>query len=172
MKNGISDLDALWNSVPATDRVFEPQQVAHLPEAVQRYLTHAIAPGTPLASAVRLRMHGLIKIGRPRKFKAEQVIVRGRGMIWRARLRMYGLSVQGYDRFVDGEGRMRWKMLRLISLVRADGSDVTRSAAGRVAAETVWLPSLLCDDSVWWRDGADGAAHARFAVDGDRKSVV
>jgi hypothetical protein len=87
-------------------------------------------------------------------------------MIWRARLRMYGLSVHGYDHFVDGEGRMRWKMLRLISLVRADGSDVTRSAAGRVAAETVWLPSLLCDDSVWWRDGADGAAHARFAVDG------
>lgn len=166
MKNGISDLDALWNSVTPTERVFDPQQVAHLPEAVQRYLTHAIAPGTPLASAVRLRMHGLIKVGRFRKFKAEQVIVRGRGMIWRARFRMHGLSVHGYDRFVDGEGEMRWKMLRVIPLVRGAGSDVARSAAGRLAAESIWLPSLLCDETVWWRDGEAGAAHARFAVDG------
>lgn len=166
MRNGSFDLEALWNSVHPAERVFEPAQVAHLPDAVQRYLTHAIAPGTPLASAVRLRMHGQISIGRFRKFKAEQVIVRDRGMIWRARLRMHGLSVRGYDRFLDGEGAMRWKMMRVIPLVRAAGSDVTRSAAGRFAAESIWLPSLLCSDSVWWQNGESGVAHARFALAG------
>lgn len=166
MKNSISDLDALWNSVTPVERVFEPGQVAHLPDAVQTYLTHAIAPGTLLASAVRLRMHGVIKLGRYRKFKAEQVIVRGRSMIWRAKLRIHGLSVRGYDRFVDGAGEMRWKMMRVIPLVHATGVDVTRSASGRVAAESIWLPSFLCDASVWWRAGEAGVAHARFAVDG------
>ena len=41
-------------------------------------------PGRPLASAVRLRMHWVDKLKHWRKFRAEQVIVRGRGMIWRA----------------------------------------------------------------------------------------
>jgi hypothetical protein len=56
-----SSLDELWESPPPAQRMFEPDQLAGHPDAAQRYLEHAIAPGTPLASAVRLRMHGEMK---------------------------------------------------------------------------------------------------------------
>ena len=166
MKDGKADFDELWDSAPRGDRMFEPDDFSQLPEAVQRYFSHSIAPGTRLASAVRLRMHGSIKLKRWRRFKAEQVIVRDRGMIWRARLRMHGMPIQGQDRFVDGEGAMHWQLFGVIPLLRASGLDVTRSAAGRVAAESIWLPSVFCDERTWWRANGGDVAQARFAVDG------
>ncbi|MGE5169875.1 MAG: DUF6920 family protein [Rudaea sp.] len=164
MKNVHSDLEALWDSAPASTRVFDPRQVADRPALVQRYLLRAIAPGTLLASAVRLRMHGAIKVKRWRPFRAEQVIVAGRGSIWRARVKVGGTAIRGFDRFVDGEGAMRWKLCGTFPVARASGADVSRSAAGRFAAESVWLPSLLCDDRVAWRVDAAGLAHAQLPI--------
>jgi hypothetical protein len=166
MHNDKSDLDALWDSAPPPDRVFDPADFVRLPESAQRYLAHSIAPGTPLASAVRLRMHGAIRLSQWRAFKAEQVIVRDRGMIWQAHVRMRGVSIRGDDRFLDGKGGMRWNLFGRIPMIRASGRDITRSAAGRVAAESVWLPSLLCDDHVTWRDGNGAVAHAGVVIDG------
>ncbi|MFO8010176.1 MAG: DUF6544 family protein, partial [Dehalococcoidia bacterium] len=155
-------LDKLWQSAPAGERNFRPDDVTHLPEAVKLYLEHAIAPGTELSSAVWLRMHGEIKLKRWVLFKAEQVINRGRGMVWSASVRMYGIPVRGFDRLVDGEGEMRWKLLGLIPIIRASGPDITRSVAGRVAAELIWLPSMLCDREVEWE--AEDASHARALI--------
>jgi len=166
MKKRSAELECLWKSVSPGAQTFDPDAFPDVPESVRAYLTHAIAAGAPLASAVRLWMHGMIKLGRWRKFKAQQVIVRQRGMIWHARLRIGGLSVRGEDRFLDGEGAMRWNLAGIIPLMRASGPDITRSAAGRAAAESIWLPSSLCSDDVWWRAGEGNAVHARFAVDG------
>lgn len=43
-------LNELWESVPPGERVFQPAQLAALPDAARRYLERAIAPGTKLAS--------------------------------------------------------------------------------------------------------------------------
>ncbi|MEO9163802.1 MAG: DUF6544 family protein [Casimicrobiaceae bacterium] len=166
MKNHRSDLDALWNSAPRANETFDHAAATCLPMPVQRYLAHAIAPGTPLAYAVRLRMHGAIRLKRWRPFKAEQVIVRDRGMIWRANVKMSGMTIRGFDRFLDGAGAMRWKLCGLLPIIHASGPDITRSAAGRFAAETIWLPSLLCGRDVSWSADDPAVAHARFAVAG------
>ena len=60
MKN--KGIEALWGSVQPIEDVFVANKIAGLPEAAQRYFEHAIAPDTLLASAVRLRMHGEIKL--------------------------------------------------------------------------------------------------------------
>ena len=67
-------LDALWDSATPTELVFNPDKLAHLPESAKQYLEHAIAPGTKIASAVRLKMHGEIKLKQWISFTAEQVI--------------------------------------------------------------------------------------------------
>ncbi|MDY6782263.1 MAG: DUF6544 family protein [Cyanobacteriota bacterium] len=145
-------LDELWNSAPSGDRVFRPEDFANLPSGARRYLERAIAPGTKLASAVRLRMHGEIDIKGWRPFKAEQVIYWDRGIIWRAATRVNGLPIWGSDRLVDGEGAMRWKLLGLFPIVTAAGSDVTRSTVGRMQGEAVWLPSTFCRREVSWTE--------------------
>jgi hypothetical protein len=148
-------------------RAFGPGRFASLPEASRRYLEHAIAPGTPLASAVRLRMHGEIKLRRWLPFTAEQVIHWGRGMIWKAAVRMKGMTIRGFDRLVDGEGVMRWKRLGIIPVMVASGPDITRSAAGRLMAESAWLPSALCGDDVSWTAVDSLHPHARLTVQGE-----
>ena len=66
--------DELWNSAPSYERAFEPARLSELPEPARKYLEHAITPGTRFASAVRLQMHGEIKLKGWSSFSAEQVI--------------------------------------------------------------------------------------------------
>lgn len=160
-------LDSLWLSAPAGAHVFEPGRVSGFPEGARRYLEHAIAPGTVLASAVRLRMHGEIKLKRWLPFKAEQVIHTDRGMIWKATVRMQGMPIRGSDRLIDGEAAMRWKLLGIIPVMTASGPDITKSAAGRLAAESAWLPTILCHQHVTWTALDPSHPHARFAVQGE-----
>jgi hypothetical protein len=156
-------MDLLWRQAGASTApaaVFDARTVAGLPVPVQRYLTHAIAPGTPLARAVRLRMHGEIKLGGTwRAFTGEEVIVGNRGMIWAASVPYCGVSIRGADRYVDGEGSMQWKLAGVVPVMTASGPDVSRSAAGRLLGELVWLPSTLIDRPWIALDGSHLRAH-------------
>ncbi len=162
MSNPPISLDALWQSAIPTHQVFQPEQLQGLPEPAQRYLNHAIAPGTPLAAAVRLRMHGEIKLKQWRPFQAEQVICWPQGMIWQAKTWMNGLPISGWDRVVDGTGAMQWKLLGLLPVMRAAGQDVTRSAMGRLHGECIWLPSVLCGAT--WSASDDTHANAQLTL--------
>ena len=158
---------ALWRMAPSAAETFDAARIRELPEPAQRYLRHAIAPGTPLASAVQLRMHGEIKLKKWLPFEAEQVISWPDGFIWSATVRQNLVTIRGFDRLVNGAGEMRWKLFGLIPVLSASGSDVTRSAAGRVVAETVWLPSACCRDDVVWVPADASTARCRYAVVGE-----
>jgi Family of unknown function (DUF6544) len=80
---------------------FHPAATVGLPEPVRRWLAHAIAPGTPLRSAVELRMHGQIRPGAWRPFTAVQRLTPGDGFVWAATARLFGLPVTGFDRFTQ-----------------------------------------------------------------------
>ncbi|MBE9070724.1 hypothetical protein IQ260_29210 [Leptolyngbya cf. ectocarpi LEGE 11479] len=136
-------VNKLWHSVSLSETVFHHDQIVDLPEPVGRYLKHAISAATPLASAVRLRMHGEIKLKQWQPFQAEQVIYPQRGMIWQAITRVNRLPVRGWDRLIYGKGAMQWKLLGLFPVMTAAGGDVTRSAIGRMHGECMWLPSML-----------------------------
>ena len=169
-------LNTLWNSATSGDRVFHSDDCTHLPEAARRYLNHAIAPVTKLASAVRLKMHGEIKLKSWIPFKAEQVICWEHGLIWSATAWMNRfLPIVGSDRIIDGTGAMQWKLLGLFPVMTASGSDITRSAIGRLQSESVCLPSVFCGDRVSWSSTdsshPDSSLHSGFVVQGERAEV-
>ncbi|MEO1396584.1 MAG: DUF6544 family protein [Cyanobacteria bacterium J06634_5] len=146
-----ASLNTLWQSAPTTtESVFQPVQTVTMPKAAQRYFAHAIAPNTQLATAVRLKMQGEIKLKGWHSFRAEQVICAHRGMLWQATVWMKGLPIFGWDRLIEGDGAMQWKLLGLLPLAKARGSDITRSAVGRMQGEYAWLPSALLDQAVKW----------------------
>lgn len=157
----------LWDSASSGELAFRPAELSRLPKAVRCYLEHAIAPGTRLARAVRLRMHGEIKLQRWLPFTAEQAIVWNCGFIWSATVHMFGIPIRGSDRLLDGEGTMRWRLFGIIPVMTASGPDITRSAAGRVAGEAVWLPSMLCGDDVSWTVPGSSHLHAMFTAHGE-----
>jgi hypothetical protein len=140
---------------------FDPASVADLPEPARRWLTHAIEPGTLLFDAVEIQMHGEIRLGRWRPFTATEALVPDAGFVWAAHTRLAGLPVRGFDSYAMGEGTMRWRALGWIPVQTAEGYDVTRSAADRLAAESVLVPTTLLSAS--WRPGedADSATYLR-----------
>jgi hypothetical protein len=164
-------LEDLWNSAPPAQERMNPAQLSGLPEGARRYLRHAVAGGTPLASAVRLRMHGQIKLKGWYGFSAEQVIRWDRGMIWCATVRRYGMSIRGGDSFVDGHGTMRWKLFGIIPIINASGPHITRSTAGRVNIESIWLPSVLCGNHVLWTASDLSHVHAGFTAHGENAEI-
>ncbi|HEY7103335.1 MAG TPA: DUF6544 family protein [Mycobacteriales bacterium] len=162
-----------WESlIPdhAPDQVFVPEMVSTLPETAQRLLRHAIEPGVPLWRSVDLQMHGEIRLGGWRRFTARQVLTPGVGFIWAATARVFGLPVSGYDRYSAGTGEMRWRLASVLPVVTASGRDVTRSAAGRLAAEAIFVPTTF--DRATWADGATPDIARRTSRVGDNEDVV
>ena len=148
----------------AITALFSDDELNGLPEPVQRHLRFAIAAGTPLATAVRLRMRGHIKLGAWLPFRADQLLAPHRGTLWTARIA--GL-INGSDRYAAGSGGMDWKLAGLIRLMHADGPDVSRSSAERAAGEAIWIPTaLLPRFGVRWTAHDEYTITARFDVDG------
>jgi hypothetical protein len=146
-----------WKQLAAESAVtgrFDPDALFGQPEALQRWLRHAVAPGAVLGGAVHLTMHGQLRLrGTWRDFAADQLIVPDRGYVWAATTSFGGLPCSGFDSYVDGVGQMRWKLLGAVPVVTATGDDVSRSAAGRLAVECVVAPTGFA--SADWTTTAD-----------------
>jgi hypothetical protein len=135
---------------------FDPAAIADLPEPARRWLTRAIEPGTPLVDAVEIQLHGEIKLGRWRAFTTTQALVPDSGFVWAARTRLAGLPVRGFDSLSGAGGVQRWRMLGIVPVQSGHGDDVTRSAADRLVAESVLLPTSLVQAR--WRAEDDDRA--------------
>lgn len=155
-----------------TDASFQPERFTDIPTPAQRYLAHAIAPNTPLATAVWLKMHGEIRLKNWQPFQAEQVICQRQGMIWQATVWMNGLPILGWDRLVNENGAMRWKLLGLFPVVTAEGRNITRSAVGRLHGESMWLPSLFCNQDVAWTAPDASHIHIKLGQLGETTDLV
>ncbi len=147
---------------PAADAGFTVGELDGLPEPAKRHLAVAIRPGTPLSRSSAMRMRGRIKVGRWLPFHAREVLSPHRGFVWSARA---AWLLSGADRLTDDGGAMEWKLAGVIPVVRANGPDVTRSAAGRAGAEAVWLPTaLLPRFGVKWSSRDEHHIAASFLV--------
>lgn len=145
------DLDALFGRAEhappqappsAAPAVFWPCDLRdRVPPAVLRWFAQSLLPGAPLAPAVRLRMRGSLRLGRAwLPFRADEVLAPRQGFRWSATV---AGVIRGTDRGGAGPGRMRWTLAQLVTLVDADGPDISRSAAGRAGAEAIWAPAAV-----------------------------
>jgi len=115
-----------------------------LPEPAQRFLTAAVPDGAPLHNAVELEMQGRIKLGPWLRFTARQLLVAGAGFVWAPTVGPRLLRIVGADTLGPDGGRLDFRLYGRIPVAVGTGADVDRSAAGRLAAETVaWLPQAL-----------------------------
>lgn len=157
----ISDWERRLGRSPAPG-TFDGEEIAGLPEPVQRHLTAAIRSGIALTTAVGLKMHGRIKVGRWLPFRARQVLSPHEGFLWTARAA--GL-IAGFDRYLNGVGAMHWKAAGLITVAHGEGPDVSRSAAGRGGVEAVWVPTaLLPRFGVTWSAADHAHITARYTL--------
>ena len=165
-------IERIWRALAeagspeAEHQHFHPQMVESLPAPARRYLLHAIEPGTPLATSVRLDISGSIRLSRdadPLPMDSEEILAPPRGYIWRARVRQGPVTIRGFDAYAEGEAEMRWWLAGFLPVVRAKGDDLARSAIGRLLGEAVFLPAILLPArGAIWAPVNDSTARVRL----------
>lgn len=142
-------VDEIWRTLEEAGKPGEPfdeEMVAGLPDPARRYFLHAIKPGTPLASTLHWRYSAFMKPGKGMPWMAltaDQIIVKERGFVWKARAWKGPLVLTVSDRYLDGAGRMRISLFGLVPIINATGPDLSKSAMGRLLVESVEIPSSL-----------------------------
>ena len=141
------DRKAAWEHLATpvgTVERFEPQTIVDLPEPARRFIEHSVRSGTELNPVVTIDMVGEIKLKRWMPFRARQVLRVGEGFVWEAKTGRPPIVFSGGDTLWRGSGSLDFRLWGVIPVARAAGSDIDRSAAGRLAAETVaWAPQGL-----------------------------
>jgi hypothetical protein len=141
--------------------------VADLPEPARRYLTWAIAPGTPLLTVAQFDMTGQFSMGTREApasmaMVARQTLAAPEGFVWAMSARRGTMLLSGSD----AAGWTRFRVMGLIPVARLGGTaDHARAAFGRHVAEAVfWTPAaLLPGPGIVWV-GTDDPDRARVLV--------
>jgi hypothetical protein len=150
-----TNLWADWRALttgPDDPPTFDLEMLSGVPTLARRWLSHSIALGTPLRQAAVFAQHGQIKVGSWRDFEADWALAPLDGFIWAARTHLGPLSVAGFDRYTGGIGEMRWRLAGVAPFIGARGPDVSRSAAGRLAAEFCFVPAVALSSAVQWEE--------------------
>ncbi|SEW40484.1 hypothetical protein SAMN04488515_2713 [Cognatiyoonia koreensis] len=168
-RNGMADAETAWADIASrqtetADR-YTPEMVRDLPEVAQRYLNHAIAPGTPLLRKAELEMAGEFLLGEPGAQKtfamlARQVLAPPHEFVWIARMSSGPVRISGSDGLHHRHGWTRFWMLHSLPLVQlAATADLDRAAAARPAIEAIWAPATMlpANGASWVQTGPDTA---------------
>ncbi len=150
---GLDPAVAAWwraQSAGPDHGALDRRPLADLPGPARRWLEHAITAGARRPSAAWFAQRGAIRLGRRWRRFAAAWLLTSEGFVWAARTRVGPVPVRGFDRFTDAAGSMRWRLFGRAPLIHADGADVTRSAAGRLAGELVFSPAALLAEDVRW----------------------
>jgi hypothetical protein len=143
-----------------------------LDEPVRRYFEHALHGDAERARGVRLEMKGRIRAGAWLPFNAQQESD-GRSFTWRARVGVGRLALLTVvDGFAAGAGATEGRLFGRRRVLRSEGTDTSRSAAGRAALEAVFAPmSLLPDRGVSWRAEDEALVVASLDVPPERPEL-
>ncbi len=160
---------------PTEPARFDPSLIADLPEPARRFLTFAIAPGTPLRTVARISMRGRFSMGSAQApnymaLAAEQVLAAPTGFVWKARAAKGAMHLSGSD----AGGWTRFWLMGLLPVARLGGNpDHARSAFGRHVAEAAfWSPAaLLPGESVSWSPVDARTARVTFRHGGLEQAV-
>jgi RimJ/RimL family protein N-acetyltransferase len=142
-------------------------------EPVRRYLAHALGDERRAPAGLLLTSRGRIRSGAWLWFTAQQDCC-GHAFEWRARAgsrRVKPLHV--VDRYRDGAGSTDVSLFGRVPLTHAHDENTTRAAAGRAAAESIWMPgTLLPGAGASWRAESDDLIVARFDVAPERDTEL
>jgi len=150
-----------------SEKTFSYEQLAGLPEPVQRYFKHVLKDGQPFISYIRLTHDGQFKTGQDKNWvniKGEQYFTAEKpGFIWKGTTSMFTAR----DMYIAEKGRLLVSLLSLINVVDGQGENFNEGELQRWLAECVWFPtSLLASERIGWSAIDSQAAKLTFNYKG------
>ena len=164
--------DELAKHPAAPSGVLTGEELAGLPEPVQRYFRASGFLGRP--RVVNLRLHwARMRLKRSRDadwmaLECEQfnsVPQPARIVLMRAKLAGF-VPFEGRDKYQDGHGNMRVRLGRVLTVADAKGPPMDASGLVTVLAEALLAPSHALQPYTTWEPVDASSARARFTFGG------
>ncbi|MBS1773163.1 MAG: hypothetical protein JST82_09890 [Bacteroidetes bacterium] len=151
--------------------------IQHLPLSVQKWQINSGVIGKELTRTVHLKQQGYMRTSLDGKWmhtKAEQWFnVSKPAFVWAAKVNMNSmLFFTGCDKFENGKGDMRIKILALIPVVHGTGKETDQGTMLRYLGEICWFPSAALSAYLHWEPINDYSAKATMTYNGMSVSAV
>jgi hypothetical protein len=166
-----TDAKALLEQMPSNgNELITQQDLAHLPEAVQRYLQVAGVVGQPRVHNMRVVFEGKMR-GRKQDWfpfhsvQYNQFDVPQRYFFMRGK--MYGIDVPGYHRFTQGKASMDIRLFGLFKLVYQSGPLMNQSETVTLFNDMCLMaPATLIDKRIRWKEIDSVTVEATYPLNG------
>lgn len=171
---------ALFNNSEAiNDEIIHIDNISHVPTVIQNWLTISGVLGKPYISNVHLTQDVQLKLTPDQSDwtigTAEQYFtIHPPAFNWNIDSELNAfLSITGRDKFVDGKGEMKIKLLSIIPVADAKNeTKVDQATLQRYLAEIVWFPSASLSPYIKWENIDNNSAKATMEYNGIKGSGV
>jgi hypothetical protein len=155
----------------ATEVRVSEEDLADLPEPVQRWLQTSGALDKPASETTSLSQTGRLKTepgGNWMPVRANQTVsVQPPAFLWTASVEAVPqIHLAGRDKFIDGHGEMLIKLLSLVPVAHSTGNEIDQGALVRYLSEMVWYPRAATQDYIEWEEVDDHHAEATMQYKG------
>lgn len=159
-----------------SNEVFTEEDLAGLPEPVQRYFRYSGFIGRPKMSTARIVFDDVaFKNGNmDLKLYSEQFnFVQEPARIAYLNSRVLGvIPFEGRDKYQNGQGYMTGKLAKLIKLFDVTGFEMHQSALVTVLAEALVVPSYALQDYITWEEIDEHHAQATIKYRGTKATGI
>lgn len=166
-----NDLETFVAPVTSEKKVVTKEMLSGLPPIVQKWLKRSYVIGKEIIYSVHLKQIGEMRTapdGNWMPVEAEQWFKTEKpGFIWIADVKFApGIHLAGRDKYENGKGHMLIKMLSIIPVADAKGTETDQGTMLRYLAEIVWFPSAALNDYIQWEQIDSTTAKATMTYGG------
>lgn len=171
-----SEVQAELGKTKFSSEVFTTEELAGLPEPVQRYFRYSGFIGRPKMSTARIVFNNVaFKNGnKDLKLYSEQFnFVQEPARIVYLNSRLLGvIPFEGRDKYQNGQGYMTGRLAKLIKLFDVTGSEMHQSALVTILAEALVVPNYALQDYITWEEIDEHHAQATIEYKGVKASGI
>lgn len=162
-----NDFSAIANSILSNSstmhEIVTEEDLAELPEAVQRYLRYTGIVGKEKINTVRLKQKGILRQTPRDSWKnisaVEYFSVNPSAFVWMGQMAAGPFSIiSARDSYFDKHGRMFIKMLGIKTIGDVQGEEMDHSSLVRYLNEMMWFPTAFLNDNINWESIDDNSA--------------
>jgi len=139
------------------DEIFKAEDIQSLPECIQKYMKYIGCIDKPKISNVHILFGETKHIKDPNskptdlrfceQYNFSEVPYRNFYM----RGKMKGLSFEGKENYIEGNGNMHIKLLNILSVVNLKNKEIDESALVTYLAECALIPSGFLNKNIVWQ---------------------
>lgn len=153
------------------NEMFSQQDIAHLPEPVQKYFRHCGYIGTPKMSWMKTEFEdvpfstGVNKATLKINYTQYNFVETPNRLAF-IDSSMFGIPFQGFDSFEQGIGSMKGVIGKAFTLFNQKGTEMDKASLVTVLAESLFVPNIALQDYITWEAIDDTQAKATITAFG------